>query len=591
MRTLWQYVLMPVRLVVGVTWLGLALVWALFSALRNAVYPRTTEALEAEATLHNPRCFDAVRDLTRSTDPRATQVLMRLFSNPEPALANSAAEGLAARKDRSVVPDLVAALKASDADVRQRAARVLEDLKDPRASEPLTERLADRESLVRRDAAAALGKASDQHAVPGLLALLEDPDEDEVVRAQAATSLGEIGDPRGIAPLMQCLGEIEECGPALARIPGSLERLQAAQADPAAKVRAAAATGLGYLEDPVAVDALVRALSDETVMVRERAAAALGRYPDPRSAGALGAAAGDPNPSVRRAAVEALGRFPDEVSLDLLVAARSDPDPLVRSLAVSALSSARTGPRLEALARDLRHTDARVREDAVNALGQYGSRRPQPGEGWREEDVVRALETATSDPDPQVRSRVPVALWGCRQVKAAGTIVTGLLADPDPEVRVNAAWSLGEMVERKAARELITALSDPDPRVRAMVAKTLGRLAPRKAMDPLLPLLDDEHADVRSAAAKSLGLVWGANHAPHRRAVEPLIRTLRDREAEVRAAAAHALGDFKGRKTVGPLRVALDDDDWRVRENAATALNGMGLMSPADWARARGGSS
>ena len=74
------------------------------------------------------------------------------------------------------VSRLIAALKGRDANVRQRAAEALGEIKDPRAVEPLIAALKDADMYVRRLAAEALGKIKDPRAVHVLLAGLRERD-------------------------------------------------------------------------------------------------------------------------------------------------------------------------------------------------------------------------------------------------------------------------------------------------------------------------------------------------------------------------------------------------------------------------------
>ena len=90
------------------------------------------------------------------------------------------------------------------------------------------------------------------------------------------------------------------------------------------------------------------------------------------------------------------------------------------------------------------------------------------------------------------------AIWGLGQ--AGRTIRDGrrtsqwsalgpLLADPDPEVRAQAAKVVGEVKEPKSFEALIGLLDDASPRVRFFAAIALGKLGRSEAVGPLLELL------------------------------------------------------------------------------------------------------
>jgi HEAT repeat protein len=104
---------------------------------------------------------------------------------------------------REAVPELVAALGDTSADVRVVAAAALWRLPDPSATAPLLERVKDGDKAVREWSALALGVIGDKRAVPEMVRLLGDPERN--VRLAAVRSLGRIGDPEGLEPVTKYL--------------------------------------------------------------------------------------------------------------------------------------------------------------------------------------------------------------------------------------------------------------------------------------------------------------------------------------------------------------------------------------------------
>src|SRR3954452_20630576 len=104
------------------------------------------------------------------------------------------ARALGALKAKQFVPELTAALRDGDDEVRSRAAEALWGIGgDARQSAPeLIALLKDRHATARLNAAGALGEmgADATPAVPGLRDRLRDPDP--YVRAQAAATLGKL---------------------------------------------------------------------------------------------------------------------------------------------------------------------------------------------------------------------------------------------------------------------------------------------------------------------------------------------------------------------------------------------------------------
>ncbi len=159
-------------------------------------------------------------------------------------------------------------MKASNADERAEAARVLGEVGGERAVESLISALcaempwyerehfvcgpfADEEATARGRAAAALGRIGDMRAVQPLIAVLEQIYESWRVRGWAASALAALGDRRAVEPLIAALkhGEYE--------------------------VRESAAAALGRMKAVEAVLPLGCLLKDERAVVRATAARAL----------------------------------------------------------------------------------------------------------------------------------------------------------------------------------------------------------------------------------------------------------------------------------------------------------------------------
>jgi HEAT repeat protein len=180
-----------------------------------------------------------------------------------------------------------------------------------------------------------------------------------------------------------------------------------------------------------------------------------------------------------------------------------------------------------AIAKALTDPAAPSRIAAANALAEMGAT-----------DAIPALKAALGDPDPAVRFMVSAALarlgapqgdvtleslavspMGDMRLFAAEAeaatnpsgrwtgIAQGLLRDPDPLVRLNAAELLvTRSTDPDAARAILTALADANPGVRAQAARILPVAAARGAVEvaALRALLRDPLPDVRLGAARSI---------------------------------------------------------------------------------------
>ncbi|NUO81460.1 HEAT repeat domain-containing protein [candidate division KSB1 bacterium] len=220
---------------------------------------------------------------------------------------------------------------------------------------------------------------------------------------------------------------------------------------------------------------------------------------------------------------------------------------------------------------------------------------------------VAEFQKFTLHPRWEVKQRVALALGRLREAEAAPTLVE-LLSSSSPEVRVEAAFALGQLAQPFTHKAIIRLLSeekdlevrltliealgkvtvdslpqetdstlmrqfeDDIPIVRAEAALVLARLAQRNIKPPLgseklVALLQDKGEEVR----------WRAAYALMRRAdssTAPALRSaLNDRSPRVRMQAARALGAMHDFAALNPLtHLAHNDNDWRVRVNAAAAL-------------------
>src|SRR5262245_54344230 len=268
---------------------------------------------------------------------------------------------------------------------------------------------------------------------------------------------------------------------------------------------------------------------------------------------------------VRRGAAFALGQMGLEVAgavPALVDTLQTDSDPSVREAAAFALGEigptvfdARVVPALVKALADGK--DPELRRSAAYALGRYAGMR-----GFR-------------DPKQQKDLASQVA-----------PILRQALADPQPGVRQNAAWALGQL-GGEVGSDAVTALGqtagrDADALVRRDSALALGKVG-REALAAGPVLLgrfkDDTDGVVRKTALAALVSVVGPEDQG---AAAELQRLLKDPDEEVVHDAAFALANIGGEAAVPAvpvLRKFLKDDDDLTRRLAATALAGIGKFA------------
>ena len=155
--------------------------------------------------------------------------------------------------------------------------------------------LQDRDEFVRREAVYALGLTHSRSATAGVVDRLLN-DKEDGVRAAAAVALADIADETSVVTLSTVLtGQ--------AKRKGKSERNDF--------VLRAAATALGHIRSSAGVPALVTTLRNEKLSsdVRREAATALGTIGDPTAVDALNQAVNSPDPYLSRIAFESLKKI------------------------------------------------------------------------------------------------------------------------------------------------------------------------------------------------------------------------------------------------------------------------------------------
>ncbi len=202
--------------------------------------------------------------------------------------------------------------------------------------------------------------------------------------------------------------------------------------------------------------------------------------------------------------------------------------------------------------------------------------------GWEAKQASPALAEAMHDANPLVRREAASAL-GCTGGRSNDThayletLGRILQEDDEPEVRLEAAWSIGQLDRWQRSVEVLAhAAQDPDARVRLHVAAARGLITGDEvpALEELGRALADQEVKVRYEAAVALAGM-GQHLSRAKWAVgRALDVALSDRNAKVRRYAALALGHWgwDARDNVTTLRTLLNDADGAVRWGAVTAL-------------------
>ncbi len=314
---------------------------------------------------------------------------------------------------------------------------------------------------LRRQAIQAL-RRDDSDAARGLLReLLADPETPPEMRVEAAASLAR--------------------PPHRDKLPEELIAALREETDPS--VRKALVLGVTRLRDRGAwmseISGLLRDEHDSEV--RRALFEAVARTArDPAARAELLAVATDSGASIdeRRVAMAALARTrPDAASLRQLSGLREDPDPAVRARAVEILATARALSPGD-LGAALGDENADVRRAALASglaqLAAFQSNKAVP-RPQVQALVQRAVDLATSDPDPAVRRAAVYGVGSLPQARRE-QVLAAARQDADLFVRVIAYARSPNEVARSGTGTFLGAMDSSDAALRDTAYRQLQRL-------------------------------------------------------------------------------------------------------------------
>src|SRR2546427_698347 len=242
----------------------------------------------------------------------------------------------------------IAALKDEDWALREEAATLLGEFRDPRAVGPLVEALHDEDRAVREAATTALRKIGPP-AAPALIVALQDPNGNVQEAAVAilkdvATpeALGKIGAEEAVVPLCDVMLHDRDMA-----------------------VRQDAAKALGSIGHPAAFEALEKAVTD--LSVRPYAVDALGKLKDPRAVPILIDVVAGKNRPANARRVPVCGDESGALDVEEME---------VQIFAVGGLAEIGDDRAIQPLIRALK--DTRLRAAAASALSKMGLRIAAP---------------------------------------------------------------------------------------------------------------------------------------------------------------------------------------------------------------------
>jgi HEAT repeat protein len=337
------------------------------------------------------------------------------------------------------VDELISAMQDRRTSIRSYAALSLANMKTAKVARAVAELLKDPSREVVITACEVLGRLGKAESIPALIKMLSS--ESIGLRNSAANALSRMGDKAVI-------------------------QLSVAMIDSRPYIRALIATILGNLGVHRAVKTLVASLEDTDKGVRRAAIVALGRIGDANCAEIL---------------TNMLGEFPEETcwslarlgkkGLPYLLSAAKDRRKRVRSAVCKALGRVKDRGAVEPLIEILQKDESPiVRKVAAWALGEIGDERA----------ILPLLRSL-----PYIHEAATQALSKVNDKKVV-VHLRKYLKHRDEYFRSLAVWTLGELGNPQAIRDLAIALDDESPEVRSKAAVALVRIGTPEAIEVLL---------------------------------------------------------------------------------------------------------
>nr|WP_277881719.1 HEAT repeat domain-containing protein [Phormidium sp. FACHB-592] len=431
-----------------------------------------------------------------------------------------------------IVDLLLQALTISPSDqVRQAAAKILAEVGDERAIQPLIGLFDHQMINVNATAAQALVQLGPR-AIPALQAALAVESPWRVLWASYA--LVQLGESSALAALLELLHH------------------------PFWKIRHYAISHLTKLGDRQIVEPIIACLKDSHDKVQLQAVQALGALKDDRAIEPLLELAQSSPEPLWRSTIGALSQFAHPRIAALMLTVVQHPDPIIRYHAILALKADESEQILPLLLKALEDSDWNVREAATQKLGDLSDPQAVKPLIQRFKQIAEYGRFQQTQEDGENTTAALLKLGK----PVVAPLIAVLKASTNARIRYDAILLLGQLQDRRAVPVLANLLQASDGKIqysdigdRAAAAQALGMIGDVSVIEPLIAASKDRDEQVVLSAAEALSQF----HLPI--VVEPLIQILRkwngwhfhSGEPKVIQAIAQTLAEIGGQRAIEPL--------------------------------------
>ncbi len=215
----------------------------------------------------------------------------------------------------------------------------------------------------------------------------------------------------------------------------------------------------------------------------------------------------------------------------------------------------------DSLVKYLSSSEPKIRARAVEAMGKL-----------QDPSCLEGLTEMLNDLNHNVRIQAAFALGQLGNSQAENTLIARVSEKELTKVKIHIVEALSKIGSSASFPVFIKLLKSEDDKLRAEAALSLGRMARRKLTDIsatnwLASLVADQNGNVRWKACYSLAQIGTGLDAT------PLREAIFDKNPLVRMYAIQALGKLRDLTILEPCGAVIkNDSDWRVRVEAVNAL-------------------
>ncbi|MEQ8223304.1 MAG: HEAT repeat domain-containing protein [Candidatus Eremiobacterota bacterium] len=461
-------------------------------------------------------------------------------------------------KEKDSLDILIKMLHKGKTRMKNAVSEALGNIGSDIAVDPLIETLKD--ETARVSAIKALGEIGSVRSVDCLITMLHDKDPE--VRSAAATSLGQIKEPKALDELTKALEE-----------------------DSDVNVRRLASIAIGEIGDASSVPVLIKKLDDKFLNVATSSADGLVK---------IGIPSVKPLVEVieNRLAADALMKI-GEPSVDELIKALGSENENIRTIAAKCLGKIKSDRAVKFLVRELKNNSdktLKVMRDSIFFICS-SSLLPLAEELNRADEITQdlvveiffdighltdngldRLRNELNSSNPVFQKLIIRALGKLNDRDAIPLLHDIFISTPCMEVKKEILKTINKLGAGEDMIEMFQhAMELKDMEIKELAVKAIASTGSPSACNMLIKFLEEK--DLKVNIIKSLGII------SHGDTVKPLVESLKTDDLAVKLAAVEALGNKHDEKALSALIDMLQDESAEVQLMTVKSLKKIGDKS------------